>query len=699
MAQLIAMRIHSDDVYGCKLIALHPSSHLLHHEYDAFEHVWRMRHIRVGDPNRVLTAADVRQALANFRYDCAVMILELPQRYNGGACVAWEDVVAISRWCRERGIRLHLDGARLWEAQAYYQRDWPEICSLFDSVYVCFYKGLGAMAGAMLLGNHSFIQRARIWQRRMGGNVYTSLPYEISARWALESNLMTFAARTNKMRSTIMQMNRYFVVTGWPIRFDPPSPHTCMVHVYLRGKRQFLELARDQVLEVSRIQLFHTLKKVPRWKLATELEEAPPPPDDVLRDVAPSSAHPGAVPYFSSRSNLQPLGSFPPPTPPSAPYVLEGGVPAGPGGAPLPQPPAQAAAAAAGGPGAAAPAAAAAPGGVVDVGGVGVPPPGLTLDLTGQGVSAAPPAVPPPVDAARGGGGAPPPSMPPHSSAAGPAGVAPAAGGTAPAAAAAAPGGGELVGMLPNAHMHAGAPSGPYGAPPPAAGGRGGDALSTSGRAGAEYAVSGRGAAGGSGAGHAPVVPVASEFYFEWSIGPSNIQLHENWYIYGWQQFWKYYTDIIRADSRPGGAPAAQPPQPKAPAPGGLGEGAALPQGAPAAAGEGGAPGAGQGGAPPPGAPGGGTAPAAAPPAHSTSSEDAKVIAIAKSGARLTRSQRTQLERIQRERGQTLEELIAGEGEEGEEAEEAEGGRGGRRGRKRPLSGAKGTSASKAPRA
>ncbi len=79
MAQLIAMRIHSDDVYGCKLIALHPSSHLLHHEYDAFEHVWRMRHIRVGDPNRVLTVADVRQALANFRYDCAVMIFELPQ--------------------------------------------------------------------------------------------------------------------------------------------------------------------------------------------------------------------------------------------------------------------------------------------------------------------------------------------------------------------------------------------------------------------------------------------------------------------------------------------------------------------------------------------------------------------------------------------------------------------------------------------
>lgn len=45
----------------------------------------------------------------------------------------------------------------------------------------------------------------------------------------------------------------------------------------------------------------------------------------------------------------------------------------------------------------------------------------------------------------------------------------------------------------------------------------------------------------------APVVkPSASEFYFEWSIGPANVSLHENWFIYGWQRFWAAYTQLIR---------------------------------------------------------------------------------------------------------------------------------------------------------
>lgn len=475
------------------------------------------------------------------------------QRYNGGACVAWEDVVAISRWCRERGIRLHLDGARLWEAQAYYQRDWPDICSLFDSVYVSFYKGLGAMAGAMLLGNHSFIQRARIWQRRMGGNVYTSLPYEISARWALESNLMTFAARTNKMRSTIMQMNRYFVVTGWPIRFDPPSPHTCMVHVYLRGKRHFLELARDQVLEVSRIQLFHTLKKVPRWKLQTELEEAPPPPADVLRDIPPPNVgHHTSVPYFASRSNIPggAAGALPPPPQPASAQYLGGATHGMPPGSAPPHPAGVA-------PPAMAPAGTAPPTTnqaipVMDVGGVGAPPPGMTLDLTGTGD---PPTLPHPVDVhpgaapAQGGGAIPQapvtaPEVPVTSAAVGPAsGAGPTTSSGQPGVLPDAVGGrGELVGMLPNSHMHGGVPT----TAPNARGDGSAYVGATSARA------SGVGVTGPQ-----PVVPVPNEFYFEWSIGPSNIQLHENWYIYGWQQFWKYYTDMVRADSRSQTAPTA----------------------------------------------------------------------------------------------------------------------------------------------
>ncbi|MBK6600293.1 MAG: hypothetical protein IPG28_01725 [Betaproteobacteria bacterium] len=60
---------------------------------------------------------------------------------------------AVGAGALPRGIHLHLDGARLWEArEAYAPRTHAEIAALFDSVYVSFYKGVGALAGAMLLG-------------------------------------------------------------------------------------------------------------------------------------------------------------------------------------------------------------------------------------------------------------------------------------------------------------------------------------------------------------------------------------------------------------------------------------------------------------------------------------------------------------------------------------------------------------------
>ena len=70
------------------------------------------------------------------------------------------------RAARARGIRLHMDGARLWEArEAYAPRTHAEICALFDSVYVSFYKGIGALAGAALAGStHVHRAGARVAQ-------------------------------------------------------------------------------------------------------------------------------------------------------------------------------------------------------------------------------------------------------------------------------------------------------------------------------------------------------------------------------------------------------------------------------------------------------------------------------------------------------------------------------------------------------
>ena len=69
---------------------------------------------------------------------------------NGGQTIPLNELKRISSLCRDRGVKLHCDGARFWEIQPYYNIPFSELAALFDSVYVSFYKGIGALAGSMV---------------------------------------------------------------------------------------------------------------------------------------------------------------------------------------------------------------------------------------------------------------------------------------------------------------------------------------------------------------------------------------------------------------------------------------------------------------------------------------------------------------------------------------------------------------------
>ncbi len=70
---------------------------------------------------------------------------------------------------RSRGLAMHLDGARLWNAAAALEVEPAELCAPFDSVSVCLSKGLGAPIGSVLVGSTELIQEARKWRKMLGG--------------------------------------------------------------------------------------------------------------------------------------------------------------------------------------------------------------------------------------------------------------------------------------------------------------------------------------------------------------------------------------------------------------------------------------------------------------------------------------------------------------------------------------------------
>lgn len=132
MAQQIALRIWSDEKQ-IKKVAYHPLCHLEIHEEDGLKELHHIESILIADKDRLITLEDVH----NMPGDIACLLLELPQREIGGVLPSFEELENISAYCRAKGIRLHLDGARLFEVTPFYKKTAAEICSLFDSVCLC----------------------------------------------------------------------------------------------------------------------------------------------------------------------------------------------------------------------------------------------------------------------------------------------------------------------------------------------------------------------------------------------------------------------------------------------------------------------------------------------------------------------------------------------------------------------------------
>ncbi|MFG6486564.1 threonine aldolase family protein [Roseateles sp. BYS78W] len=237
-AQLAALRVHCGD--GDGPVALHPQSHIAVDEAEAFEKLMGLRGLRIG---RVDHAPNIEDLMAEPEHP-AVVVVELPLRRGGFLLPSWEDLTLISGWCRQVGVPLHVDAARLWEAAAHYGRPLAEIAALADSVYVSFYKGLGGLAGSVLVGSENFIAATAPWQTRLAGNVYTLYPMVLSALDGLRRRLPHMGAWRERARTLAAQL---VAEPGWQVAPAPPQTNSFQLHLPAAPGR-----LREALLDVAR---------------------------------------------------------------------------------------------------------------------------------------------------------------------------------------------------------------------------------------------------------------------------------------------------------------------------------------------------------------------------------------------------------------------------------------------------------------
>jgi threonine aldolase len=223
MAQQSVLRVHADH-RNRRTVVFHPMCHLERHEEQGYERLHELIGRTAGNPHRLMTLDD----LSVIAEPPAALLIELPQRDLGGQQPAFDDLTAQVSWAHERGAAAHLDGARLWESAAGYGRSPAAVAAGFDTVYVSFYKGIGALPGCCVAGPEDVVAEVREWRRRMGGTLHGLWPGAASALTCLNRRLPLFPRYLEHARAIASAL------AGLPgVRVLPDPPQVPMMHLLL----------------------------------------------------------------------------------------------------------------------------------------------------------------------------------------------------------------------------------------------------------------------------------------------------------------------------------------------------------------------------------------------------------------------------------------------------------------------------------
>jgi len=175
---------------------LDANSHPVHYEGGAIAALWGAQLHPLATPYGIFTDAQVAAAVR--REDehsprSRLLVVENTHNRGGGAVWPLEAFRRAVAAARAHGLSVHLDGARLWNAEAATglpARSWAELA---DSTTVCFSKGLGAPVGSVLVGSCAFIHEARRLRKRLGGGMRQAGILAAGALYALQHHVARLA--------------------------------------------------------------------------------------------------------------------------------------------------------------------------------------------------------------------------------------------------------------------------------------------------------------------------------------------------------------------------------------------------------------------------------------------------------------------------------------------------------------------------
>lgn len=257
MANQIAVGVHTRP--GDELLC-GSTAHVYVWEGGGIARLWGVTARPIDGDGGLLRRADLEGMLrpddahyARTRLVC----LENTHNRGGGRVAPLADVAAIASWARERGLAMHLDGARLWNAVVASGISATEWARHFDTVSVCFSKGLGAPIGSAIAGSAATIRQAHRLRKVLGGGMRQVGIIAAGALYALENHVDRLAedhAHAQLLADAIAQTEGLSLESGpvetnlvW-VRVDPSLGTAADVAARLRAVGVLVSPLGPQVL-------------------------------------------------------------------------------------------------------------------------------------------------------------------------------------------------------------------------------------------------------------------------------------------------------------------------------------------------------------------------------------------------------------------------------------------------------------------
>lgn len=185
MTNQVALRAHTEP--GDEVI-LESQAHIYYYEGGAPAALSGVMCRLIPGNQGIFTAADLVKALrlTDYHFPKTKLVCLENTHNRGGGRIYPSEIQAIAQVCQEQELKLHLDGARLWNACVATGISEAEYARAFDTVSICFSKGLGAPIVSALAGPGEFIERSRRFRKMFGGGMRQAGMIAAGALYALK---------------------------------------------------------------------------------------------------------------------------------------------------------------------------------------------------------------------------------------------------------------------------------------------------------------------------------------------------------------------------------------------------------------------------------------------------------------------------------------------------------------------------------